>query len=422
MTVRRAVAVTAIALAFAPATATAGEGLSLAPSRIDVTAGWGERIPQIEITNEGTVPLEIVAQPLPATQDPQGLPRYEHTAATRREGNRRFAVSPRKAVVGPGRKRAFRVTVGACPSDGLGLYGVVTFQAMVAGRERRTRGGRGAPRVELATTLLVRYPPKGCMDGTIAAARVEQRGDRLALVADVRSLGSVHGRPLVDLLVKRGGFVVRRVRVKGENVLPGAVRSFAAVVGRPALAAGRYDLVVRGRFGHGKLQQRTSFVLSETNRLAAPDLRLEDVRVQDTAPGRRPWVLARVRNRGNRAGGGDVRLALSRAGSGRTLIDRAQAVKDLGAGSSTTLRLQGPELAVGAYSASAVLRAAEREPVEREEAFAVQAAPSVVTRLQNWLLAHPELLLAGAAGLLALVAVGGVVLGRRRVVQPARAS
>lgn len=399
----------------------AAQGLQVAPTRIAAEVRPGDRLPAIELRNRSRETLTIDVAVAAADQELSGLPRFDLSPASLRDGRRVARVSPSKLRLAPGKTRAVRVTVGRPVRRRVGVYGVVAFTARVA-QQTDDKGAVVTPSVRLTTNLLLRYPGPIRRDGRITGLRVEQGAGRtLRFLAPVRNDGNLHVRPRARLTVvdDRGKRVVSRP-FRLENVLPDAERELVFDLTK-VLQAGSYRAQVDARVGARRSVQTTAFRLVGPNELPTPKLEISALDPPRPDAGRAFDVRVKIRNTGTAAMVADGGLTVSQATGSRLLARRAFAVPKLPPGEAAIATVPLPALDDGRYALTARLRADKRTLSERTVVFATGTRPSLLERALDWMAAHVPLLLAIFAVVLALIAgtLGAYIRRLRRTVSAA---
>lgn len=395
-------AVAAVLAALLPSHAR-GQGLQVAPTRIAAEVRPGDRLPPIELRNRTRETLTVRVDVAPARQELSGLPLFDLSPSSRREGRRLARVSPRRLRLAPGQTRSVRVTVGRPARGRLGVYGVVAFTARVAGRSSE-RGAVLAPSVRLSTNLLLRYPGRIRRDGRATDLRVEQGPKRtLRFLGRMRNDGNLHVRPKARLTVTSvtGKLVVSRA-LPAENVLPDAERELAFDLTK-LLPAGDYRARVRARIGRRRSVRTTDFRLVAPNELPTPKLEIAALAPPAPNAGERFNVRVGVRNVGTAPMAAAGRVALSDADTRTTVARERFDVPALAPGQSTVAKVALPALDEGRYALTARIRNQGRVLSERTVVFSTDTRPSLFTRALDWMAAHVPLLLAIFGGVLAIV-------------------
>ena len=413
--VMRRLCVLALLASFAgaDAAAAAADRVQVVPSRLEATAGRGDQLPPVRVLNHGSSPLLVRAAAVPARQDVTGLPVYDFSERSRRQGAAMFGLSRRELRIPPGQSRSVRVRVLGCPRSGLGTYGVVGLSATRVG----AKAGQVTPVIRLSSTLLVKAPPQPCVEGEVSGLQGEQRGDKLAFVTRVRNVGNIHAKPRVRVSIFRGERALRREYPVRENVIPGAERRYETVL-PGKLPAGTYVAQADVWMGFRHTTTRWRFRLTATNRLPTPRLKITGLKIAEPTPGDASEARVGVANRGDAPAAGQVRLVVS--GQGRTLEQKVVDAGRLAGGARRTLEIPVSALPEGAYDLRVELLRDGARADARATSFAVRGAPGLWTRVVDWLAEHVLVLL---AGMVLLFVVAGLAvalkLRRRRPAAPA---
>jgi len=382
-----AIAGSTIAGAFPALAGAQTGGVGVLPGHLEAEVGRGEALPPFTISNNSANPVEIEAQPLPAKQDISGLPVYDFSKTSRQAGEAMLRVTPRRFVLPPGGKRTVNALLTTCPQTGLGTYGVIAFTAQQQLPASKSEG-QVTPSLRLASTLLLRSPPRPCIDGELTRLRAEQRGKgQLVFFAGVRNIGNLHAKPRVMLTILKGGRVVDRHRFPLENVIPRAERELELpFAGR--LAEGDYEAVAKATMGFGRSTRRWKFHLSGTNLLPTPKLTLRTIGVEDAQPGREPGVNVDVKNVGTAAAPSILRVSLFRLGSGEPLETKLVRLDKLDPGRARQVTAHFSALERGEYQAQARLSSEGREVGAKDFNFVVKQGPSLFSRVTDWMAGH----------------------------------
>lgn len=419
---RRVLLTAACALALALATATcvnaaaAGPGgLLIAPTRIDVQVRPGESLPPIALRNgtDRTLVIEVAA--VPARQELSGLPSFDLSESSLRQGRRMLRVSPRRLRLAPGARARVGAIAGSPTRRGqVGVYAVVAFTARQAQQSDKP-GAVVTPTIRLTTNLLLRYPGPVRLDGRASALRVEQAPKRtLRFLARIRNTGDLHVRPRARLTITAatGRPVVRRA-VRRENVLPGAERELPLDI-TTLLPAGTYRARVDARVGRRRSSRRIDFTLVGPNQLPTAKLRIVSLPTPQPDAGEPFDVALGLQNSGTGPITAAGTLTLTATGNQRTLARRPLRPPELLAGSRRQLTIGLPGVPAGSYTLTARFANGPLVLTERTVVFHTGTRPSLLDRLQDWLAGHIPLLLAGFGALLLLV-VGSLVAYIRRL-------
>jgi hypothetical protein len=393
-----------------PAAHAASGGLGIMPSRVEAQVHRGGLTPPITVENTSDKPVVVTAQALKATADLSGQPVYDDSAAGRRTGDALLRPSPRRFVLAPGARQRVRARVLACPQQGLGTYGVMSFTATQGGAGRGARSTIQSA-LRLTATLLLSYAGGACLDGDITGLRGAQTGKgRLSFFLRVRNNGELHQLVRAGMAIRRGGRTVFRGPFPAENVLPESERELELAL-PIRLRAGGYTAVASTKLGPHASRHAWRFHLTGTNALPTPRLSIAPLQVAGLHPDDRPEVKATIRNDGSGAGDARVRFSVARLGAGLPLETKLLDAAGVAAGRDREIATHFASLPKGDYQLGAELIVGGRVVGTRRLNVEVTAPAGFVDRLRDWISAH---LLATLLAFAVAAALAAALVVRRR--------
>jgi hypothetical protein len=241
--------------------------LSISPAIIDTVAGEAGELPSITVANGTRVRFRIRIYPALVDQMLDGGLTIRERRPQLQAAARRFALSPRALILGPGETATVRARL-LQPSPAGEAVGAAVVEAVPAVPDRR------APlyRLRLLGALLVPGVRAPAPRGRIESVRVVQAGPRhLRFAVRVRNTGKVHGYPsALHLRIRdRSGRTVFSTAPRTGVVLPSYARNLPVELFK-RLPAGRYVAEASGLFGSVRSRTLVGFTLAGPNRLPAP--------------------------------------------------------------------------------------------------------------------------------------------------------
>jgi hypothetical protein len=394
------IAASTLTLTTVPAAAAAAGGLLVSPTGIEVKVRPGTSLPPITVRNDSGRGLVVDVVAVPARQELSGLPAFDLSAPSVRQGRTMLRVSPQQLRLAPGKSATVRVIAGQPPRRGqVGVYAVVAFTARQT--QKSKAGAVVAPTIRLTSNLLLKYPGRVRLDGRATALRVEQGAKRtLRFFARIRADGNLHVKPPTWLTVTTAaGPVVVRHAVPSENVLPGFERELVLDIAK-LLPAGEYHARLDTRVGRRHSRRGIDFTLVGPNELPTP--KLEIVSLQNPQPdaGEDFGVALALRNSGTGPIAPAGTLTLTRNGRRNVLAAKPLRPSALAAGSEQKLTIDLPGVPAGTYTLTARFADGPLVLAERTVVFETDTRPSLLDRLLDWLAGNIPLLLISFAALL----------------------
>ena len=368
-----------------PASASAG-GLLVAPTRIDAKVFPGAQLPPIRLSNRTDTALTVTVLVARARQDLAGLPVFDTSRRSRRQGLKLLRAAPRRLHLAPGATAFVSASVVRRPGRRVGAYAVVAFTARAANAARKSGV---APTIRLTSNLLLQFPGRVRIAGHVSAVRAEQGPERtLRFLGRLRNTGNLHTRPRARLTLRTAdGRTVLRRRFRGETVLPGAERELPLTV-KKILPAGEYTARVVARVGRRRSGKEIRFRLIGPNELPTPALQIVSFPNPQPDPSESFDAHVKVKNVGTGAFAPTGTLIVTRVGGKRPIAQKRLELDSLEPGDEGEAEIELPGLRKRKYHLAVRFVDAGRVLAERSLVFEPGTRPSLLTRLMDWIAAH----------------------------------
>lgn len=399
-----------------------GQAFQVSPTRIEASVDRGSELPPVRVSNGTDRALVVDIAVAPATQALSGLPTFELSPKSLREGRRLVRVSDTRLRLPPGASRSVGARVVGRPRQGIAVYAVIAFTARDARERQGEDAGVVAPAVRISTNLLLRFPGEPRVRGRITALRAEQGPRRsLRFLARIRNSGNIHTEPRPVLTVATvGGKQVLRRRIPSETVLPGAERELELLVSQ-RLPAGRYRARVVARIGGSSSTRTANFRLVGMNRLPTPGLRIVSLETPRPDAGDEFTARVRVRSSGTAPVEPSGVASLTRVGGDEQVARRPVRISRLDPGEEGSAEVELPALEEGTYALAVRFTEAGRPVSERSVTFETGTQPALFDRVRDWMAANVGLLLA-LFGLALFGAIAALLVYVRRLRRATRRS
>ena len=239
-----------LAMLFAWQTARAQEAetvsITFSPQIFDLAANPGDDpiVNNIRLTNNGDLPLEIVAEPeniVPTGEEGGSIPTEDDTSYSLADW---ITIEPAAINIAPGTAQDFTMTITVPPNaEPGGKYGTVSFRTVAP----QTDSGAAAATVEQQVNPVILVSVAGDIVEiggieSFAATKGFWTNEKpITFETRVNNTGNVHFKPTGTITIKNMfGAEVTKIVLEERNVLPGTIRKVGSEWSDPGFAVGRY--------------------------------------------------------------------------------------------------------------------------------------------------------------------------------------
>jgi hypothetical protein len=302
----------ALAASTAPAALAAGASFALRPVKYDpkipASASYfifrvagGEAIQsEVSVVNTGTQAGTAFLYPVDATTGQTSGTVYLARTSKRRDVGRWVKLGLSRVTLGPGESRVVRFVLhvprGARRGDHVG--GIVAENAELQTSGRVASGKRKGGfqiRVRQLTIVGVEVQlPGGKARLKIGAVRAGGQDHHQAVLVRLKNVGGVLLKPTGRLSVRRGGKVVKRVRLSLDSVLAGTRIDYPAYLAGKPLSPGTYRVHIWLAYGrHGRVTADRTLKIGTRDIVQVYGAKADGFQPQRTSKGTLlPWLMA----------------------------------------------------------------------------------------------------------------------------------